>query len=309
MLTIWKQRESLIEVEKFERNCWVNVTKPTSSEIERLISEFRIPDDFINDILDIDERSRTESELRWLLIILRIPVFGNQEGIPYMTVPLGILISPHSIITISQFENEIINGILHPVRAHKIKVENKINFVLEIFLRTSLTYLKYLKDINIKMTAIEKDLERSMKNRELENMLKMEKCLVFFATSLKSNELLLQKLRHLKYGTSPELNLDLLDDVVIETSQAIEMTQIYSNIQANLMDVFASVISNNMNHVIKQLTSVTIILMIPTLISSYYGMNLKNHMESSNYGFFIVLIVSIVVAIVGVYIFRKRNWF
>jgi magnesium transporter len=309
MLTIWKQKHRLIEIDEFERNCWINVTNPTPEEISRLINEFRVPEDYINDILDADERSRTEAEGRWFMIILRIPVFRTDNGIPYMTVPLGILISPHSIITICLYENDIIRSILFPVKQKVITLENKINFVLELFNRTASQYLKYLKDINIRTNHIEKDIEKSMKNKELQNLLKMEKCLVFFITSLKSNEILLQKLQRSRFASSPDLDEDLLADVIIDTKQAIEMSQIYSDIQAGLMDAFASVISNNLNVVMKQLTTITIVLMIPTLISSMYGMNLNNYLQESKYGFFIVVFGSVILSILVVLFFRRRKFF
>jgi magnesium transporter len=243
------------------------------------------------------------------MIIIRIPVFRTDNGIPYITVPLGILISPHSIITICLYENDIIRSILFPVKQKVITLDNKINFVLEIFNRSSSQYLKYLKDINIRTNHIEKDIEKSMKNKELQNLLKMEKCLVFFITSLKSNEILLQKLQRSRFASSPDLDEDLLADVIIETKQAIEMSQIYSDIQAGLMDAFASVISNNLNVVMKQLTTITIILMIPTVISSMYGMNLNNYLQDSKYGFFIVVFGSIILSVITVLFFRRRKFF
>ncbi len=309
MLTIWKQTNKLIEIDEFEKGCWVNVTNPTPEEIDRLVNELRIPIDYINDILDVDERSRTEGEGRWLMIIIRIPVFRTDSSVPYVTVPLGILISPYTIVTICLYENDVIRSILYPIKSKSIPLDNKINFVLEIFYRSANLYLHYLKDINIRTTRIEKQIERSTKNKELQNLMRMEKCLVYFITSLKSNELLLQKLQRSKFASSPELNEDLLSDVIIEIKQAIEMSQIYSDIQAGLMDAFASVISNNLNDVMKQLTSITIILMIPTLIASFYGMNLKNHLEESNYAFFYVVAGSILISFLGLIIFRKRNLF
>lgn len=309
MLTIWKQKHQLIEIDEFERNCWINVTNPTPEEISRLINEFRVPEDYISDILDVDERSRTEAEGRWFMIIIRIPVFRTDNGLPYITVPLGILISPHSLITICLYENDIIRSLLHPIKHKTISLENKVNLVLELFNRASGQYLKYLKDINVRTGHIEKDIEKATKNKELQNLLRMEKCLVFFITSLKSNEILLQKLQRSKFASSPDLDEDLLADVIIETKQAIEMSQIYSDIQAGLMDAFASVISNNLNVVMKQLTSITIILMIPTLVASLYGMNLRNNLEDSKYGFLYVLIFSVLLSVIGVFIFRRRKFF
>jgi magnesium transporter len=309
MLNIWKQKTQLEEIKSFERNCWINVSNPTPEEISRLIEDFRVPEEFINDIIDVDERSRIEVEGRWLMIIVRIPVYRTDNGIPFITVPLGILISAHSIITICLYENEIIKDILYPIKNKTISLDNKANFVLELFLRSANQFLKNLKEINIRTSHIEKDIEKATKNKELQNLLRMEKCLVYFITSLKSNEVLLQKLQRSRFARLDEFDEDLLADAIIETRQAIEMSQIYSDIQSGLMDTFASVISNNLNMVMKQLTSITIILMVPTLISSFYGMNLNNHMENAKYGFFVVVGISLALAIGLVMIFRRRNWF
>lgn len=309
MLNIWKQKNQLEEIDRFERNCWINVSNPTPEEITRLVEDFRVPEEFINDIIDVDERSRIEAEGRWLMIIVRIPVYRTDNGIPFITVPLGILISLHSIITICLYENEIIKEILYPIKNKTIILHNKANFVLELFLRSANQFLKNLKEINIRTSHIEKDIEKATKNKELQNLLRMEKCLVYFITSLKSNEILLQKLQRSRFARMDEFDEDLLADAIIETKQAIEMSQIYSDIQSGLMDTFASVISNNLNVVMKQLTSITIILMVPTLISSFYGMNLNNHIEQTRFGFYIVVGISLSIAFGLVMIFRRRNWF
>lgn len=309
MLTIWKNKGHFQQINKFERNCWINVTSPSPEEVDRLIEEFRVPDYYINDILDVDERSRMDVEGRWLLIIIRVPVFRNHSNLPFVTVPLGVLISAHSVITLCIYENEVLRDMLNPMKNKNMSIESKSNFVLELFLRSSNQYLKYLKEINIRINNTEQELEKSTKNSEIQNLLKMEKCLLFFITSLKSNEILLTKLQRSRFARVEVLDEDLLADVYTETKQAIEMSQITSEIQAALMDTFASIVSNNLNVVMKQLTSITIILMIPTLISSFFGMNLTNHFESSTTAFVLVAIVSIVISIVTVMLFRRRNWF
>ena len=270
MLTIWKQDNGLKQVDKYEKNTWINVINPTRTEIEQLTEEYHVPLDFINDILDVDERSRTEMEGRWLLVIVRVPVYNEAHNIPYFTIPLGVLISLHSIVTICLMDNEVIKELQFSPRFKNIKLDNKSNFVMQLFLISATHFLKYLKEINRLTNEIEHDLEKSTRNKELHRLLKMEKCLVFFITSLKSNELLINKLQRAKYVNFNEIDEDQLEDVLIENKQALEMSYIYSDIQSGLMDAFASVISNNLNQVMKQLTSFTIILMIPTLVASIY---------------------------------------
>ena len=307
MIKIWKKQDGLTEIQNAEKNCWIDAINPTNAEIERLKNEFKVPEDFIYDILDIDERSRTEIEGRWLLIIMRIPVFVAKAEIPYYTVPLGVLISQHITITICLYENEISKA---PAlqRIKGFDLDNKHNFVLNLLFRSATFYLRYMKEVNRQTSLLEKELRKSTKNYELTTLLKAEKCLVYFITSLKSNEMLIAKLQKLKIANSPDVDEDLLEDVIIENKQAAETAKIHSDILSNLLATFASVISNNLNTVMKKLTFITIILMIPTLISSFLGMNLINFMEDSKYAFGGVLVVSAVLVIAVVYIFNKRNW-
>ncbi|HPD65499.1 MAG TPA: magnesium transporter CorA family protein [Bacteroidia bacterium] len=308
MITYFSKEGGLKVLPAYEKNCWINVEKPTNEEVKILSGIFSIPEDFITDILDIDERSRLEIEDKWLFIIIRIPVHVVNDGVPYITVPLGILISDETIITICQYDNDVIPLFIRQERLRKIDFENNMSFVLQIFLIAANTYLKYLKQINIQTSIIEADLERSTRNKELQRLLKMEKCLVYFITSLKSNELVLARMKSSRHIQMNEYNEDFLEDVIIENKQALEIANIYSDIQSGLMDAFASVISNNLNAIMKRLTSVTIILMIPTLIASFFGMNIKNYLELSSSGFYIVVSASLALAIGIAYFFRKINW-
>jgi magnesium transporter len=309
MLTFWKQDSGLKQLKKYEKNSWINVVAPTQEEISYLTDIQRVPLDFITDILDIDERSRSEVEGRWLLIIIRIPVHSKQSGVPYYTIPLGVLISMNSIITICLTENDVLRDIFLLPKYRFINLQNKVSFVLQLFLSSATCYLRYLKDINRINNEIENELVKYAKNKELHYLLKMEKCLVYFVTSLKSNELLLYKLQRSRLLNNQEVDEDLMEDVITEYKQAIEISKIYSDIQAGMMDTFASVISNNVNIVMKQLTSVTIILMIPTLIASLYGMNVPNSLENNNNAFWIILAISSFITLLGVLFFRRRNWF
>ena len=240
---------------------------------------------------------------------MRIPLNNQKNGIPFVTIPLGIIISGDQIITICSRRNEIIPTLFKRVNENKITIANQFDYVLQIFLISAVWFLQFLKEINIQTALIEKDLETSTKNKELHRLLHMEKCLVFFITSIKSNEMVLAKMRSGRNLQRLVHDEDLMEDVVIETRQALEMANVYSDIQSGMMDAFASVISNNLNVIMKQLTTITIILMIPTLVASLYGMNVPNNFESSHYAFFFILAISVFLALVGIFLFKWKNWF
>jgi len=309
MIKIFKTFGGYIEIPEMENGCWINVINPTPQEIKRLTEEFELPADVITDTLDADERPRIEFEDFWTLIILRIPVEIVNNGVPFHTIPLGIFITDHFTLTLCLQDNEVLPiAKPSPFREQYRQITDSFNFILRLFLRSGSLYLKYLKQINQMTSAIEQDLEKSIKNKELNKLLKMEKCLVYFITSIKANEIVLARLRNSKKITT-EINEDLLEDAFIENKQALEMAQIYSDIQSGMMDAFASVISNNLNVVMKQLTLISIILMIPTLIASIFGMNVPNYLENSLWALPAIIGGSLLLSISGVILFRKRQWF
>jgi magnesium transporter len=309
MIKIFKTFGGYVEIPKAEKGCWINVTRPDPQEIQRLKDEFLLPSDTINDILDADERPRVEFDDDWSLVILRIPVQNDSNGVPFHTLPLGIFMTGDFTLTLCVQNNEILPiEKPSPFREQYRQISDVINFILRLFLRSGSLYLRYLKQINQMTASIEQDLEKSIKNRELNKLLKMEKCLVYFITSIKANEIVLARLRNLK-KIKTEINEDLFEDAVIENKQALEMAQIYSDIQSGMMDAFASVISNNLNVVMKQLTLISIILMIPTLIASIFGMNVPNFMENSFWAMPLILICSLFLSFWGVILFRSKHWF
>jgi magnesium transporter len=309
MIKIFKTFGGYTEIAKAEKGCWINAIKPTPEETERLATEFRLPEDALKDILDADERPRVEFDDTWSLIILRIPVESPNNGVPFQTVPLGIYINEDFTLTLCLQDNAIL-PFEHPspFREQYREITDVINFILRLFLRSGNQYLRYLKQINQMTSHIEQDLEKSIKNKELNKLLKMEKCLVYFITSIKANEVVLARLRNSKKITS-EINEDLLEDAFIENKQALDMAQIHSDILSGMMDAFASVISNNLNDVMKQLTLISIILMIPTLIVSIFGMNVPNFMENRLWALPMIMLVAVALSFLGVFLFRKRNWF
>lgn len=310
MLRIFKSFGGYIEIPHAEKGCWINIVEPASEELERLQNEFQVPDDIIRDILDADERPRYEVDDDWSLIIFRVPVETTNNGVPYATLPLGIIRINQVTVTLCARQNEVLPFDQPALfRGQNHLVHDELNFILKLFLRSGSTYLSYLKQINQQTGQIENELEKSIRNRELNKLLKMEKCLVYFITSLKANEIVLAKLRNSFKSNMGEVNEDLLEDAIIENKQALEMSQIYSDIQSGMMDAFASVISNNLNVVMKQLASISIILMIPTLIASLYGMNVPNHLENNSWAFVLILLFSALMAFLGIFIFRKRDLF
>ena len=308
MITYWQMiPNGLLPLNSFEKGCIVHVTDPTPSELSTLRSTLKVPDDFLADIIDVDERSRMEIENDQLLMIYRIPFQNQSNGFPFTTIPLGIVLTKEELVIVCQRNSEVLDDFFS--RSGKgIVIENKIDLILHLFMRTTMFYHRYLKQINNQTGMIEQELEKSTKNKELHRLLKMEKCLVYFTTSLRSNEMMMLKLKNSKWVRDYEFSQDLLDEAMIENKQAIEMAKIYSDIQSGMMDAFASVISNNLNIVMKQLTIITIILMIPTLIASFYGMNVPNRLENNRYAFWFILGGSAIVATIASLLIRRKKW-
>jgi magnesium transporter len=309
MITMWKQDgKGLVRTGILERNCWIQVTAPTPLEIETIQRDYKIETDVITDILDMDERSRSERGDDYLLLIVRVPVHDPEAEVPYQTMPLGILLVADLIITISVREAEVLKDFTES-RIRNVDIRNRQSFIMFIFLRLAVHFLRYLKEINRQSTGVEVELQRSIRNNELIRLLTLEKSLVFFTTSLKSNELLIEKVQKTGLVRLSEDEMDLLEDVMTENKQAIEMANIYSNILSGMMDAFASVISNNLNVVMKRLTTISIVLMIPTLIASVYGMNVAIPFQHSPLAFLGIAVVSVVASAVGSFFFVRNKLF
>ncbi len=288
------------------RNSWINVIQPTEEEVKVLKEMFNLPDFMFSSLRDIDEQSRTERYKKFRFIIVRTPQRRSDgEKVEYFTVPLGIVISDEYLITICFSENDVIEKL----RRSKFSTAKKIRTTLRILYISARLYLEYLKEINRETHAIQEELRRSMRNEELFKLLRLEEALVYFNTSLRSNQLLIEKLTKSKVFTKYPQDKELLEDVIVENQQALEMTNIYSDILGGMMDAFASIISNNLNIVMKFLTSVTIILMIPTLISSFYGMNVALPFQRSPNAFLIILGLSMLFSVLGMIVFWKREFF
>ena len=308
MITYYKNNKGFVQTEKMEENGWINVVCPTKEETKFLLKELQIPEDFYNDIEDIDERPRIEIENGWTLIVLRIPFRSNDAKLPFNTAPLGLMFKEDVFVSLCFHQTDILPDFVSYTRRKKIPVNDHFDLVLKLLLSSSVWFLKHLKQINQRIKLAEDNLEQSIKNEELQALLQIEKCLVFFITSLKGNDVLFRRIKNLK-NYKDSFDPELLEDVEIELRQAEETTNIYSNILTGMMDAYASVISNNLNVIMKRLTSISIILMIPTVIASLYGMNVPNNLENNQFGFWIVLLISLLVSTFGVFLFKKKNLF
>ena len=308
MKSFIKCSEGFSFLDKWERKCWVNVEDPGSSDKSYLIDDLGIPESYFNDIEDVDEHPRIELENGWFLIILRVPYKNERSNLPFSTVPLGLVFKEDVFVSICFYQTEMIPDFITYLRHKRKNISNNFDLVLKLMLSSSIWFLRYLKQINHRIKLAELQLERSIKNEELQALLQLEKCMVYFATSLKGNDILIHKVKNIKEHR-PTYDAELLEDVEIEHRQAQETTNIYSNILSGMMNAYASVISNNLNMIMKRLTSISIILMIPTLIASLYGMNVPNTFQDNHFGFWIVLFISFLLSAVGIMLFKFKKWF
>ncbi|KNF09796.1 magnesium transport protein CorA [Gottschalkia purinilytica] len=311
MINIYKTVEgTLQELESPEKGSWVMLTNPTEMELQNISKSLNIDIDYLKAPLDDEESSRIEIEQNEMYILVDIPIVEEEnESYVYYTIPLGVMILDDHIVTTCLKESYI----LQQFQNNKVKsffTFKKTRFLLQILFRVATRYLLYLKQIDKMSSNIEKQLHKSTKNKELIQLLALEKSLVYFSTSLKANELVMEKLLRMDVIKRYPEDKDLLEDVIIENKQAIEMANIYSNILSGTMDAFASVISNNLNIVMKFLTSITIVMTIPNILASLYGMNVKGLPFSNNpNGFFIIVGIAIGVSGLSAIILAKKNMF
>ena len=306
MRTYWNIDKTLAPLPEWKPNCWIQVTCPTDEDQRELENRFNIPDYFLSDISDTDERARYEYDDGWMLIILRIPYVKEvRSRTPYTTIPLGIIHKRDVTITVCFYET---NMMLDFVSFHQKRGEGFTDFVdltFRLFLSSAVWYLKRLKQINTLIEKAKHNLDHEINNESLIGLSRLQDSLTYFITSIRGNETLLQKLKF-KLQVD-ELDADLIEDVTIELTQARETTSIYSDILESTMDTYSSIINNNMNTTMRTLTSVTIIMMSATWIASLYGMNLVNGMENSRWGFVIALVISFLVSVVCWIILRHKR--
>ena len=306
MKTYWNFNGNLNAISEWQPNCWIQVTCPTEQDQQELQERFQIPDYFLSDIADTDERARYEYDDGWMLIILRIPYVKEvRSRTPYTTVPLGIIHKRDVTITVCNFETNMMIDFVSYQQKRGEGFTDYVDMVFRLFLSSAVWYLKRLKQINALIEKSKKNLDKEVNNESLIGLSRLQDSLTYFVTSIRGNENLLAKLKFKLQVDA--LDADLIEDVNIEMSQARETTSIYSDILESTMDTYSSIINNNMNTVMRTLTSVSIIMMLPTLVSSLFGMNLINGMEDSPLGFPLALLISVIVSGATWWILRHKR--
>ena len=313
MVRIYKTIDGAIhQIQEPEEGCWIALTNPTATEIFEFSEKFDIEVDDLRSPLDEEERSRIEVEDNYTLILVDVPMIEERNDKDwYGTIPLGIIVTGSMIFTICLEDTPVLTRFMEG-RVRNFFTYMKTRFILQILYRNSSMYLRYLRIIDKKSEQVEEKLHFSPRNQELIELLELEKSLVYFTTSLRSNEAVLEKLIKLESIKKYPEDTELLEDVIIENTQAIEMANIYSGILQSMMDAFASVISNNLNDVMKILSVITIVMSIPTIIFSAYGMNLAPSgmpFSSTIWGFLIVILVSIAASIIAALFLSKKKYF
>jgi magnesium transporter len=299
-----------------DEGCWISLTPPfEAEELARVANDFALPPDFLTDPLDTDERSRYEREEDARLIVLNTPVLsqsdGDNEGI-YITVPIGLILVEDHLISVTSTANHPVLKLFTENKVRNVNPSRRQHFVLRIFEQTVYRYLTCLKRLNVKRNMIEQELYESSQNKELKQLLSIEKSLVYFINALNGNELLKMKMKRTDFLAirHDEDLADLFEDIIIDNGQALEMANIYTNILNGTMSAFGSIISNNLNITIQRLTLITIILTVPMVIASFFGMNVTVPYESGSlWAFFGIILISIAMSIAVIAYFRRKRMF
>ncbi len=308
MRIFWNTKHGLRTIDNWEPDCWVQVTCPSQDDTDFLVKELGVPDYYVSDIADTDERARYENEDGWVLIILRIPYVKEvRSRTPFTTIPLGIIMKGNVLVTICNYETNMMIDFVSYQQKRGLGFTDSIDMTFRIFLSSAVWYLKRLKQISALIDKSKHNLDRNVDNEDLVGLSRLQDSLTYFVTSIRGNENLLSKLKF-KLPID-ELDADLIEDVSIEMTQARETTSIYSNILDSTLTTYANVINNNMSKVMKMLTSISIIMMFPNMVSGLFGMNLLNGMETWIWGFPIALLICVVVTSAFFWYFKRRSWF
>lgn len=295
------------------KNSWIRLINPDTEELNAVSEATGAPMDFLKAALDEEERSRIELEEEHILVLTDIPVMVNETN--YDTLPLGIILMEDFLITVCLRENPVLTEFGRE-SYRSFNTAKKTRLVFQILYKSATYYLKYLRQINKRTDQIEIDLRKSMKNQEIFQLMDLQKGLTYFTSSLRSNGVVMDRLLRLRSNSQAqhlikiyEEDEDLLEDVIIENNQAIQMVEMYTNILGSMTDAFASIISNNLNMVMKFLASMTIILAVPTMIASFWGMNVNVPLIDHPYGFGIVLLLAAGITGVSTFVLLKKNMF
>ena len=300
-----------IEIDGPENGVWVNVLPPLKlEEFSELSTELDIPLDFLKDSLDIDERSRFEEDDNVKLLVIKTPTENNsfnESDAYYITIPICIILTHNQILTVNSFENGAIKKFLNTFQNRH--PDNRKMMVLKIFEKIIQTYMEFLKEINIRRNVLEQKLYAANRNEQLLQLMRIQKSLVYFVTALRSNELLLMKTERSNFLGLNEEEKEFLNDLIVDNSQALEMANIYTNILSSSLDAYASIIANNQNDVLKRLSVITIVLTLPVLVASIYGMNVPIPYSHSPYAFYIPIMISLAISLVIGWFFLKKKIF
>ena len=301
------EQGGLEEIPGWEPKAWVNIESPDDQDYELIDNKLKIPRDFIDDIADPDERPRIErNEEGWTFTIIRIPLKAfNHDSARFFTVPMGIIERGDVRATICMYRTELVPDLIAHTRQKNIRICSDSDLILRLMFSATFWFLKYLKDINDEVNHMSKTLRRSIRNDDLIAMMGLQRVLVYFNTSIKGNELLLDRLTKV-FGQ--EIDQDLIDDIEVEIKQADNTVVVYTDILSGMMDTYASIISNNVNDIMKKMTGVSIILMFPTLIASFYGMNVPVMGGSSSLSFWLIAAGSFALAAILYFVLRKIRW-
>ena len=285
MTTYLKYSEDFLITKEWTPGSWVNIESPTPDELTNLKAKFGLPEDFLNDLSDIDERPRVEHNDGWDCIVLRIPVRDND--MPFVTIPLGVMIKDEYIVTACLYRNTLISDFIEHTQKRHTTISSSSDFILRLLKSSAYWYIRYLKDVKNIVADAEVDLKKSIRNEDLLKLMNLQKTFVIFATSISGNNILLERINRLYRD---ELDKGLLEDVSIELRQADSTVTIATQMLDRTMNTYASVISNNVNAIMKRLTSISLILMIPTLIASFYGMNVDVGIPMDNHWAFACIV-------------------
>jgi magnesium transporter len=289
-------------------DCWIRLSYPSEAELVQVAESQHLPLEFLKAALDEEERPRIDAEDGVVLVVLDVPMVTEFEGIKTLTtLPLGIIIAERLIVTVCNRQTPILDDFVAGKVRH-FSTPKKTRFLFQIFYRNASSYLQHLRQIEKSISRIEVELHRSMKNEELFRMMELEKSLIYFSTSLKSNEAVLERILRTKPLKMYDDDAEFLEDVIIENRQAMEMSQIYLHILNGMTNAFATIISNNLSIVMKFLASITIIIAIPTMIASFYGMNVADIPLSAVPGAFeVIFMFSVMISVLlGLFMWRKR---
>jgi magnesium transporter len=309
MITLYDASANELQDATAGKVAWVNLVNPLMHELADIEGRYEVPMDFLTAALDPEERARFEVDENVMLILIRIPIRSQQveEGVPYITRPLAIIVSPHILLTLCTRENTVLDDLLRSRRS-PLNLKDRVQFVLNIFERTTLKYQRFLKDLDLQSQEVEEHLRLNQRNDDLLRLLSAEKSLVFFRTSLQTNQFMLERMRRTSlFRTAKDEQAEQLDDIIIENAQAMEMANIFTNILDSLASTFSSIINNNLNSSMKRLTQVTIILMLPTLLSSIYGMNIRLPFQDDPHAFTYLGLASFLVAVSGILLFQLKR--